>query len=154
MLAVANPSPERNGGDKLTTRAAGFGGGKFNVKTRKITMECWPRNVDITDPATKQYPGWPRTIDQQDNYARQPVGYLPKIEVSGMKNPVVQVVDEANGEIIYTLRILGTSFRPKVFRPGKYTIVVGEVPEQSPSHRSKLDPVSAVAVRVTEGSWS
>jgi hypothetical protein len=126
MLAVANPSPERNGGDKLTTRAAGFGVVKFNVKTRKITMECWPRNVDITDPATKQYPGWPRTIDQQDNYARLPVAYLPTIEVSGMKNPVVQVIDESNGEIVYTLRIKGTSFRPQIFKTGKYTIKVGQ----------------------------
>jgi hypothetical protein len=126
MLAVANPSPERNGGDKLTTRAAGFGVVKFNVKTRKITMECWPRNVDITDPATRQYPGWPRTIDQQDNYARLPVAYLPTIEVSGMKNPVVQVIDESDDEIVYTLRIKGTSFRPQIFKTGKYTIKVGQ----------------------------
>ena len=126
MLAVANPSPERNGGDKLTTRAAGFGVVKFNVKTRKITIECWPRNVDITDPATKQYPGWPRTIDQQDNYARQPVAYLPTIKVSGMTNPVVQVIDESNGEIVYTLRINGTSFKPKVFKTGVYTVKVGQ----------------------------
>ena len=126
MLAVANPSPERNGGGKLTTRAAGFGVVKFNVNTRKITMECWPRNVDITDPATKQYPGWPRTIDQQDNYGRQAVAYLPTIEVSGMTDPVIQIIDEANGEITYTLRINGTSFTPKVFKTSKYTIKVGQ----------------------------
>ncbi|MHC4440503.1 MAG: metallophosphoesterase family protein, partial [Planctomycetota bacterium] len=126
ILAVANPSPERNGGNKLTTRAAGFGVVKFNVKTRKITMECWPRNVDITDPATEQYPGWPRTIDQQDNYARQAVAYLPTIEVQGMKNPVVQVIDESSGEIVYTLRINGTSFKPKVFKIEEYTIKVGQ----------------------------
>jgi hypothetical protein len=82
--------------------------------------------VDITDPATKQYPGWPRTIDQMDNYARQPVAYLPTIEVSGMKNPVVQVIDESNDEIVYTLRINGTSFRPQVFKTGKYTVKVGQ----------------------------
>ncbi len=126
MLAVANPDPKRNGGSKLTTRAAGFGVVKFNVKTRKITMECWPRNVDITNPATKQYPGWPRTIDQQDNYARQAVAYLPTIEVTGMENPVVQIIDESSGEITYTLRINGTSFRPKVFKTGKYTVKVGQ----------------------------
>ena len=39
---------------------------------------------------------------------------------------MVQVVDEARGEIVYTLRILGTSFRPKVFQPGTYTVIVGE----------------------------
>jgi hypothetical protein len=126
MLAVANPSPERNGGNKLTTRAAGFGVVKFNKKTREITMECWPRNVDITDPDTKQYPGWPRTIQQTGNYARKAVAYLPTIEVQGMTNPIVQIIDESNGEIVYTLRINGTSFKPKVFKIEEYTVKVGQ----------------------------
>lgn len=43
-----------------------------------------------------------------------------------MTNPVVQVIDESNAEIIYTLRINGTSYRPKVFKKGTYTIKVGE----------------------------
>jgi len=124
-LAVANPSPERNGGQKLTIRAAGFGVVKFNKKTREITMECWPRNVDITDSNTKQYPGWPRTIQQTDNYARKAVAYLPTIEVQGMTNPVVQVIDESNGEIVYTLRINGSSWKPKVFKIEEYTVKIG-----------------------------
>ncbi|MHC4499780.1 MAG: hypothetical protein ACYS21_11785 [Planctomycetota bacterium] len=125
MLAVADPTPEENH-DKLTTRAAGFGVVKFNKKTREITVECWPRNVDITSPDARQYPGWPRTIRQQDNYARRPVAYLPTIEVAGMTNPVVQVIDESDGEILYTLRISGASHRPRVFKEGSYTIKVGE----------------------------
>jgi len=125
-LAVANPSPERNGGNKLTTRAAGFGVIKFNKKKREITFECWPRNVDITDPKARQYPGWPRTIKQQDNYGRRAVAYLPTLKVSGMEDPVVQVIDQADKQIVYTIRIKGTTFRPKVFKPGKYTIRVGE----------------------------
>ncbi|MBA7646754.1 hypothetical protein ES703_54520 [subsurface metagenome] len=48
------------------------------------------------------------------------------IKVSGQTCPVVQVIDEENGEIIYALRIKGTSFRPKVFKAGAYTIKVGE----------------------------
>ena len=125
-LAVANPSPKPNGGQKLTTRAAGFGIVKFNKKKREITIECWPRNVDITNSNTKQYPGWPMTIKQEDNYGRKATAYLPTITVRGMRNPVVQVIDESNDEIIYTLRINGTSFKPKVFKKGKYTIKVGE----------------------------
>ncbi len=125
MLAVANPNPEENH-DRLTTRAAGFGLVKFDKKTRQITMECWPRNTDITAPEAKPYPGWPRTIHQLDNYARKPVGYLPALRVTGTANPVVQVLDEATGEIVYTLRIRGTEFRPMVFQMGRYTIRVGE----------------------------
>jgi hypothetical protein len=125
MLAVANPGELENH-DKLTTRSAGFGVAKFNKKTREITIECWPRNVDITKPTDKQYPGWPRTIKQEDNYGRKAVAYLPTIKVNGMKDAVVQVIDEADGAIVYTIRIKGNSLRPKVFKAGTYTIKVGE----------------------------
>jgi len=36
------------------------------------------------------------------------------------------VIDESNKEIVYTLRINGRSYRPKVFKDGTYTITVGE----------------------------
>lgn len=42
-----------------------------------------------------------------------------------MKNPVIQVINEDNCEIVYSLCVKGTSFRPKVFETGKYTIKVG-----------------------------
>jgi len=125
MLAVANPDPEENH-DKLTTRAAGFGLVKFDRKTRRITMECWPRNTDITAPDARQYAGWPRTVHQLDNYARKPVAHLPTLRITGMTNPVVQVIDEATGEVVYTLRLSGTEFRPMVFKTGRYTLHVGE----------------------------
>lgn len=125
MHAVANPSMEPND-DKLTTRAAGFGVVRFNKKDRTITLECWPRNCDINDQATRQYAGWPITISQLDNYGRKPAGYLPTLVVAGMQNPVVQVIDQSDGQIVYTLRIRGQRFRPMVFRHGKYTVRVGE----------------------------
>ncbi|MCK4959059.1 MAG: hypothetical protein KAT00_06655 [Planctomycetes bacterium] len=124
--AVANPSKEHSDGGKLNTRAAGFGIVKLNKNTRKITMECWPRNVDITDPKIKPYPGWPRTIDQTDNYGRKPSAYLPTIKVKGQRAPVVQIVDESDGSIVYTIRIKGSTFKPKVFREGAYTVRIGE----------------------------
>ena len=123
-LAVANPEKAHADGDKLTTRAAGFGIMRLNTQTRKITVECWPRNVDITDADAHQYPGWPLTIDQTDNYARPAAAYLPTLHVSGANKPVVQVVDESSGEVVYTLRIKGNQFRPKVFHDGNYTLNV------------------------------
>lgn len=89
-------------------------------------MECWPRNVDITDPAARQYPGWPITVGQENNYGRTPAAYLPTLVIEGRTGPVVQIVDESNNEIVYTLRIKGDRFRPKVFKEGIYTIKVGE----------------------------
>jgi hypothetical protein len=126
--AAANPAEEPAVGSQLTTRAAGFGVLRLNKKTRKITMECFPRNVDVADPAARQYSGWPKTIDQTDNYGRQAHAYLPTIVVKGQSDPVIKVIDEANGQWIYALRIKGNTYRPKVFQDGSYTIEVGEGP--------------------------
>jgi hypothetical protein len=120
--AVANPSKEPNGGEVLTTRAAGFGVVRFDKKTRRITMECWPRNVDVTRPEARQYEGWPLTIHQEDNYGRKAVAYLPELKVTGAENPILQVIAEPSGEIVYTLRLNGDTHRPKVFAEGTYTI--------------------------------
>ena len=125
VWAVANPSPEENH-DKLTTRAAGFGVVRFNKATREITFECWPRNVDVTAPDARQYAGWPKTVTQDDNYARPAVAWLPTVKVVGATDPVVQIVDEASGEVLYTIRGHGNEFRPKVFADGTYTVKVGE----------------------------
>lgn len=119
MYAYANPT-------KKNYKAAGYGLVRFNKPARQITMECWPRHVDVTQPEAKQHPGWPITIDQQDNYAREAIAWLPTLKVSGQTDPVVQVIDEATGEIVYTLRIRGDTWRPKVFRKGTYTLRIGE----------------------------
>ncbi len=109
--------------DKMT----GYGIVRLDKKERTITMECWPRYADPADASTGgQYLGWPKTIHIEDNYGRKAVAYLPTINISGMTDPVVQVIDEQNGETVYTLRIKGTSFRPKVFKAGTYTVKVGE----------------------------
>jgi phosphodiesterase/alkaline phosphatase D-like protein len=146
VLAVANPGEKENH-DKLTTRAAGFGVVRFDKKRREITVECWPRNVDITDPAATQYPGWPRTIKQQENYGREAKAVLPTVEVVGMTNPVVQIIDESNNEIVYTRRISGTSFTPRVFKSGRYTVKVGR---QGTEKMRTLTGISSLAVGQTE----
>lgn len=126
VYAAANPDKRPANGDKLTTRAAGFGVVKFNKQKRTITMECWPRNVDISAPGAKPYPDWPKTINQGDNYGRKAVAYLPTLRILGQVDPVVQIVKEPAQEVVYTLRIKGNGLRPKVFEQGSYTIRVGE----------------------------
>ena len=123
-LAVANPSPER-GGDKLTTRAAGFGVVNINKETRNITFTCWPRNIDVTDEKAKPYKGWPFTFNQLENYGRKAVAHLPTLKIN-KPNQVVQLINERNNEVVYTIRVKGSSFKPKVFENGTYTIKVGE----------------------------
>jgi len=43
-----------------------------------------------------------------------------------MNDPVVQVINEKSKEVVYTLRINGSAWQPKVFKEGLYTIHVGE----------------------------
>jgi len=60
--AHTNPRPSGREPAELHDRMPGFGIVRFDRSTKKITAECWPRMVDVTDP-TNQYRGWPRTID-------------------------------------------------------------------------------------------
>jgi alkaline phosphatase D len=124
--AVSNPHAYGHEPAALYERAPGYGIVKFNRDDRTITIECWPRWEDPAKADAKQYPGWPVTIKQTDNYGRKAVAYLPTLNISGLTDPVVQIVDESDGQIVYTLRIKGSSFRPKVFKDGTYTIRVSD----------------------------
>ncbi|MFP6887856.1 MAG: hypothetical protein VB997_09850, partial [Opitutales bacterium] len=139
-LAVANPTPEKSG-DKLTTRAAGFGVVRIDKQTRDITFICWPRNIDVGKKDAKPYPGWPLTFNQLDNYARKAVAHLPTLKIS-KPNQVVQVLNDKTGEVVYTLRVRGNSFRPKVFAKGEYTINIGEGDNRKTLKRIRALPSS------------
>ena len=125
MFAYSNPTEENY-------NAAGFGIVRFNKKKRDITMECWPRHVDVTDKDAAQFPGWPVTINQLDNYGRKAIAWLPTLEISGKTDPVVEIIAEDTGETVYILRIKGRRFNPKVFKDGAYTIRVGAAEEGDP----------------------
>ncbi len=122
--AAANP--EMNPGDNLlNTRAAGFGIVRLNTGTREITMECWPRNIDITDGSANQYPGWPLTISQFDNYNPPSWGKLGELTFD-LQNPVVQLVDSDTNEILYTVRVKGKTFAPGAPKGKTFLVKAGK----------------------------
>ena len=123
--AVSNPVFTGLKPANLYDRATGYGIARFNRHTRDITIECWPRLSDPSKTDAEQYPGWPVTFSQIDNYNKKSYGYLPTLKVNGINNPVIQVVDQSSNEILYTLRIKGNSFKPKVFKEGIYTVKIG-----------------------------
>jgi len=131
VFAVTNPvgkggKPTGIEPADLQDKMPGYGIVKMNKKTREITIECWPRYVNPKNSATgKQYAGWPKTIDQFDNYARKAVAWLPTIKVKGPDNPVIQIVNERTGQVQYTVRINGNTFRPKIFEDTPHTIKIG-----------------------------
>ena len=123
--AISNPVYTGKKPSKLYDRATGYGIVRFNKNSRDITIECWPRQAD---PKTdKQYDGWPIVINQSDNYLKNATLFIPELKIAGMNNPVIEVKNEKNNEIVYTLRINGTSYIPKVLKKGTYTIIVGEL---------------------------
>lgn len=123
--AVSNPTQSGREPALLHDLAPGYGIARFNRRTRVISLAAWPR---WSDPANGDgpYPGWPVVFSQDDNYGRHPVGYLPTVVINGQYEPVVQVVNERSGEVVYTLRLADGEFTPKVFESGTYAIHVGE----------------------------
>ena len=50
--------------------------------------------------------------------------YLTRLGAES-KDPVVQVIEEGSGEVVYTVRVQGDRFRPRVYAKGKYTVKAG-----------------------------
>ena len=115
---------------------------RFDKKNRKITVECWPRFADVDEGAQAQFAGWPITFDYRNNDGRKPSGFLPEMVVKGVERPVVQVIEDATGEILYTVRMNSNRFRAPVYSDGNFTVKMGrEKPDLS--EISGLKPVQA-----------
>ncbi|MBA4065631.1 MAG: hypothetical protein C0501_18330 [Isosphaera sp.] len=121
VLAYANPADVND----EKKRADGYGLVRFDKKARRVTFECWPRFSDPAKGDGGQFPGWPVAVAADDNDGRKPVAWLPELVVTGADHPVVQVTDEASGEVLYCARAPGARYQPAVFAPGKYTVRVG-----------------------------
>ncbi len=127
VLAVADGShqPRQPIMEKLHDKVSGLGIVRFDKANRKVTIECWPFLADVTQPGT-QFRGWPRTFDVVENYGRKAAASLPKLDIRGVKQPVVEVFDDRNAELVYCLRLNEGSFQPHVFAEGKYSVRVSE----------------------------
>ncbi len=140
--AVANPVRSGRQPEALYDRVPGYGIIRFHRSSRTITAEAWPRWIDPAASDAAQYAGWPVTVGQEDNYGRAREGFLPALEIEGPQEPVVQVIHEQSGEVLYTLRAQAGVFRPWVFDAGAtYSVAV----EESPGER-----LVAHGLRVTE----
>jgi hypothetical protein len=135
--AAANPE-KKPAGNVLNTRSAGFGIVRLNTAKRTITMECWPRNVDITDPKTSQYPGWPKTISQFDNYNPSSWGKAGEITFN-VADPVVQLIDEYTMQVLYTVRVKGKTFQPHLPKGKSFILLAGHnAPDQTKAVHLKV----------------
>ena len=122
--AVSNPIANGVEPTALHHRAPGYGIISIDRATRNITFANWPRWVNPAEPGAKPYDGWPITVSQLDNGFPGEGLTLGTIESPDVSDPVIQVIDQSSGEIVYSLRIQGKSFEPKVRRAGVYTVKV------------------------------
>ncbi|MBW3597012.1 MAG: lactonase family protein [Planctomycetes bacterium] len=144
--AIGNPEAQRRRPvlQHLHDKSSGYGLVRFNKKDRSIDIHCWRLLIDAAHlQPGDQFPGWPKKIALEDNYGRKAAAHLPEIRVTGLTDPVVQVIDEADGEIVYTLRIKGNVFRPKVFREGPHTIVVSDPERDRQETLEGVEPAAA-----------
>lgn len=121
LIAYANPVDTRD----ERQRGDGYGLARFRKRDRTVTFECWPRFAKVSDGNGAQYPGWPVTVRMDENDGRASVGHLPELQFPDNVHPVVQVIEEASGEVLYTVRIPTHRFRAPVYAKGSYTVKVG-----------------------------
>lgn len=120
MMAYANPDDRRD----ESKRADGFGVCRFNKRNRTITFECWHRFADVPN-GKGQFPGWPLTVNMADNDGRKPYAWIEQT-AEGIERPVVQVLEEATGEILYTARMANSRIKAPVYGPGRYLLKTGK----------------------------
>lgn len=121
MLAYANPEDRK----LVEKRGDGYGIVRFNKTTGEITFECWPRFANVNDGGDAQYPGWPINFNSADNDGRKPIGYLKSVELP-FESTVVELTNEATGELVYAYRVKGNEFSAPVFTKDKHTLKVGK----------------------------
>jgi phosphodiesterase/alkaline phosphatase D-like protein len=65
VVAVANgeKEPRLPVLEAMTDKASGLGIVRFDKATRRVTIECWPFDVDPTAAGAKQFAGWPVTVE-------------------------------------------------------------------------------------------
>jgi hypothetical protein len=124
VYAVANPHKSKVYPTRHNELVTGYSSITFNRTTREIELANWPGYAD--PDRDKPFPGWPVNINQADNYGRKIVGWLPEVVTRGLSDPVIRVISESTGEMIYNLRVSGNSYQPGVFFYGPYTIEAGD----------------------------
>jgi phosphodiesterase/alkaline phosphatase D-like protein len=116
--SVANPAQFGKQPPELYNRAVGFGCIEIFRDTREIVFTNWPYWEDVSKPDAKPYPGWPIKIQQTGNGLPRSKWKLPQVP----GGQVIEVIDEADNELVYTFRLPANSFTPTVPRPGSYTV--------------------------------
>ncbi len=122
--AVFNPATVDVAPKIVNYRAPGYGIIEFDRATQDVRFTNWPRWVDASLPGAQPCEGWPIMVKYQDNGLPRSGWELEPVSSSGGQGALVEVVDQAAGEHVYTYRMLEAAFTPPVFKEGHYTVTV------------------------------
>lgn len=117
MLAYANPEDTRD----ERKRADGYGIVRIRKSDGRVRFECWPRFSEASGGASAQFPGWPVEFRYRQNEGRRVVAKLAALEADA----VVQVRNDASGEVLYTVRE-AKGWEPPVFSKDAHSVWIGE----------------------------
>jgi len=140
VKAVANP--EATGDQDSSGLSSGFGLVRFRPDGT-IVFENRSVAPSTSSQEAGLLPGWPVVFSVLDNDGRRPAAYLPTLKFKGLDRPLVQIVEEARQEVVYTVRVRGNEFRPPVFRAGNYTIRCGQPGTSSWRELKKISSLPA-----------
>ena len=134
VFAAASPGPSGREPAALHDKKPGWGtvvferDGELDGKPAgepTVTFNNFPRGVDPTAENAEQFRGWPRTAARSEMDGREPVRFLPELTFAEPGSAVVTVTREETGEVLYTVRPAGATFRPPVFIDGgEYEVTV------------------------------
>ena len=118
-------NPEANSDQGSSSLSSGFGLVRFRPDGT-IVFENRSVAPSTSGQEAGLLPGWPVVFSVLDNDGRRPAAYLPTLKFKGTDRPLVQIVEESSREVIYSVRVRESQFRPPVFRAGNYTIRCGQ----------------------------
>jgi alkaline phosphatase D len=135
VYAVGNPEDETRSDlryMRAQLSASGYSTILFDRGKREITVDAFRFLADVADAGREdnRFPGWPLTISQFDCGGLDAGLALPALELEGMADAVVEVIREDTGDIESIVRMMGSTFIPRVYSRGVFTLRVGD-PEKN-----------------------
>jgi len=99
-----------------------------------VTLETASGRVELTrllpgrgpDQPSRVIDGWPLVHHPWPAAMPAVFGHLPPVRVTGLPTPVVQVIDADDDSLVYSFRAEHPVILPRIPRPGRYRLRIGE----------------------------
>ena len=98
---------------------------KLEHLTRTYVCDCRPLLPDAPSASSGfSMPGWPKILTP---FAMTGARYfLPELISHEIPDPLLRIIEEKSGRLLYSMRFAGFSHKPMVFNPGLYTVELSE----------------------------